>query len=226
LDEATRLLEKTLALMEKTLGHQSLHSMRTVADLANCYKKAGRLPDAIALYEEAYQASDRLPSLRWVGTPLMNAYVESGEDDKLTGLLDRLLSEARKTLPKDSPELASSLVEIGGAMMEQKRWAEAEPLLRECLTIRQKTQPDLWTTFNSMSFLGKSLLGQKKYAQAEALLVGGYEGMKRREKQIPPEGSKRIPNALDCLIELYTATNKPEEATHWRGEREKYPASK
>jgi serine/threonine protein kinase/tetratricopeptide (TPR) repeat protein len=226
MDEGVRLLEKTLGLMEKTLGRQHVCSMSTVADLGNCYRKSGRLPEGIALLEEAYRASDTLPTLRWVGVELLNAYVEAGERDKLTGFEDRLLSQARKTLPKESPELASSLVEIGGAMLEQKQWADGEPLLRECLTIRQRTQPDLWTTFNAMSFLGRSLLGQKKYADAESLLVGGYEGMKRRETSIPPAGSARIPKALDCLIELYEATNKPVEAKRWREERAKYPAPK
>jgi len=35
--------------------------------------------------------------------------------------------------------------------------------------------------------LGGSLLGQKKYAEAEPLLLSGYEGMKQREVKIPPE---------------------------------------
>ena len=40
---------------------------------------------------------------------------------------------------------------------------EAEPFLRECLAIREKTQADDWKTFNTRSLLGGSLLGQKKY---------------------------------------------------------------
>ncbi len=71
--------------------------------------------------------------------------------------------------------------------------------------------------------LGAALLGQKKYADAEPLLLKGYEGMKQREKTIPPQGSTRLPEALDRLIELYTATNKPDEARKWRAERAKYP---
>ncbi len=34
--------------------------------------------------------------------------------------------------------------------------------------------------------LGGCLLGQKKYAEAEPLLVAGYEGSMQREDQIPP----------------------------------------
>ena len=96
-------------------------------------------------------------------------------------------------------------------------------LRRECLDIRTKTQPDAWSTFNAYSLLGGALLGQKKYAKAEPLLLQGYEGMKQREKAIPAPGLSRLPEALDRLIELYTATNRPDEAKKWREERAKYP---
>ena len=68
------------------------------------------------------------------------------------------------------------------------------------------------------------MLGQKKYAEAEPLLRKGYEGMKQREKTIPPQASTRLPEALDRLIEFYTATNKPDEVKKWQAERAKYPA--
>jgi hypothetical protein len=45
-------------------------------------------------------------------------------------------------------------------------------------------RPDEWTTFNTRSLFRGSLLGQKKYAEAEPLSVSGYEGMKARSSQI------------------------------------------
>lgn len=105
----------------------------------------------------------------------------------------------------------------------QKKWAEAEPLLRECMAIREKVQPDAWTTYYTQFMVGCALLGQKKYAETEPLLLKGYEGLKRCEKAILPLGKTHIPQALNWLIELYTATNKPDEAKKWRVERAKYP---
>jgi hypothetical protein len=46
--------------------------------------------------------------------------------------------------------------------------------------------------------------------------------MKNREKAIPPMGAIRLPEALDRLIELYTATKKPDEVKKWRAERARY----
>jgi hypothetical protein len=157
---------------------------------------------------------------------LLDAYAQAGDDARLANLLQEQLAEARKTLPKDSPQLAGVLAQIGLLLSEHKKSTEAETLLRESLAIRQKTQPEVWTTFNAQSLLGGALLLQKKYADAEPLLLQGYQGMKQREKTIPALGSTRIPEALDRLIDLYTATIKPDEVKKWRAERAKYPEAK
>jgi hypothetical protein len=75
-----------------------------------------------------------------------------------------------------------------------------------------------------MSQLGGALLGQKKYIEAEPLLLRGHEGMNLRKAAIPPEGRDRLPEAIDRLIGLYTATNRPNEAAMWRAERSKFSA--
>jgi tetratricopeptide (TPR) repeat protein len=115
------------------------------------------------------------------------------------------------------------LVGTGLEMFQAARFRAAELAFRECLTIRERTEPDAWPTFNARSLLGGSLLAQGKYTEAEPLLLKGYEGMKAREKTIPPQATTRVPEALDRLIDLYTATGKPDEAKKWRAERAKYP---
>jgi formylglycine-generating enzyme required for sulfatase activity len=106
--------------------------------------------------------------------------------------------------------------------LELRRWTAAEPLLRTCLSIREKKRPDHWRTFDTRAMLGMALLGQKKYAAAEPLLRAGYEGMKARAQTIPPSVRARLPETLDRLIELYTATNRPDEVKKWQAERARY----
>ena len=96
----------------------------------------------------------------------------------------------------------------------QAKWAEA--VLRECLAIREKSQPDEWTTFNTRSLLGGSLLGQKKYAEAEPLIVSGYEGMKAREAKIPSPGRPRFTEGAERVVKLYEDWGKKEKAAEWR----------
>ncbi len=223
LDKSVPLFEDVLKRQEAKLGRQHPDTQVTVANLGINYKDAGRLKEAIPLLEEGHQAAKRIPKLRFLGLELIDAYMKAGENAKLTDLLPEELAEARNTLPKASPELTGLLAQISLILLQQKKWTEAEPLLRECLAIREKTQPDVWSTFNTKSQLGGALLGQKKYAEAEPLLRKGYEGMKQREKTIPPQGKDRIPEAIERLIELSTATNKLDEVKEWQAERAKYP---
>ena len=102
--------------------------------------------------------------------------------------------------------------------MEQKQWARAEPLLRECLTIRAKKAPDDWLTFGSQSQLGGALLGQKKYAEAQPLLLAGYEGMKERHAEIPPQAKARLPEAVERLVQLYEELGQKDEVAKWQKE--------
>ncbi len=111
---------------------------------------------------------------------------------------------------------------LGRCLLHTGKPAEAEPVFRQCLANREKTEPDTWTTYDTKSLLGAALLGQKKYADAEPLLVAGYEGMKKREKTISPEGQS-LPEAADRLVQLFDATGKKDEAAKWRkiGEQSK-----
>ena len=108
------------------------------------------------------------------------------------------------------------LAQIGQGLLGQKKWIEAEPILRECLAIRERSQPDEWTTFNTRSLLGGSLLGQKKYAEAEPLIVSGYEGMKAREAKIPPPGKPGFTEAAERVVRLYEEWGNKEKAAEWR----------
>jgi hypothetical protein len=223
LDLAIPLFEETLQLKEKKLGRQHPDTLTTLANLGAMYKEAGRLAEASLLLEEAYAAAKKHPRLRVFGTELLDAYVKDGRPTAaVKGLVAELLEDARKRLPQGSPQLAGQLASLGLFLLQVKAFPEAEPLLRECLAIRAKHEPDDWTTFNAQSLLGGALLGQKKYAEAGPLLLQGYEGMKARAKAIPPQGATRIPEALDRLIELSTATNKPDETKKWQAERAKY----
>ena len=67
--------------------------------------------------------------------------------------------------------------------------------------------------------LGGALLGQKKYADAEPLLLQGYEGIKKPVSNLPDwaKQTRRI-EALERLVQLYDAWDRPEDAARWRAE--------
>src|SRR5207302_8831601 len=147
---------------------------------------------------------------------LASAQESAGRWERAELLWRELLAAQRRRLPADDPALAGTLATLGLNLLRQQKPADAEPLLSECLAIRAKMEPDAWTTFNTNSMLGGALLGQKKYADAEPLLRSGYEGLKEREAKIPPQGKVRLTEAIQRLIDLYTAWDKPDQAAEWR----------
>jgi tetratricopeptide (TPR) repeat protein len=220
LDESVPLFEDVLKREEAKLGRQHPDTQMTVANLGVNYKDSGRLVEAIPLLEEAYRAIGKSPRLRWIGAQFLDVYVKAGRSAEAAKLVRELLADAREASSNDSPKLAGALAEFGRTLLQVKAYADAEPLLRECLAIREKSQPDVWSTFNTKSQLGGSLLGQKKYADAEPLLVAGCGGMKQHGTTIPPQGKDRLPEAFERLVQLYEATDKPDETAKWRKERD------
>ena len=64
--------------------------------------------------------------------------------------------------------------------------------------------------------LGAALLGQKRYAEAEPLLVSGYEGLKERENKLPASKRGNYLSSVTSLVQLYTDWGKPEQAALWQ----------
>ena len=220
LDKSVPLFEDLLKRTEAKLGRRHPGTQLTVANLGVNYVDSGRVSEGIPLLEEAYRSGGKFPHLRAFGVPLLAAYAKTGRSADAAKLVGELLADTRKTAPQASPQLAAALAQFGLVLLQLKAYAEAEPLLRECLAIREKTQPDLWNTFTAKSMLGEALRGEKKYAEAESLLIAGYEGMKQREATIPPQGKDRLPEALEHLVQFYEAIGKPDEAAKWRSKLE------
>jgi len=146
-----------------------------------------------------------------------------GEDHPVAGeviatlaqvlLLSGDAEEARKlALAEVERHRTHMLLALAGKfLVEDGRFADAEPLLRECLAIRERAMPTDWIRYSAMSMLGESLAGQGKHAEAEPLLVDAYEKM-----EPPPPYRARKAEALDRIVKLYEAWGKPEKAAEWR----------
>jgi tetratricopeptide (TPR) repeat protein len=202
-------------------------------NLGGVYQSSGQHAKAAPLFEETLEKTkaklgpDHPDTLNIMGN-LAVAYQETGQLAKAVSLLEETLQKCQPKLGDKHPYTIGVMANLGLLLLQQKRSADAEQVLRDLLALRQTQIPDSWLTFNTQSMRGAALLGQQKYAEAEPLLVKGYQGMKAREKTIPQQGGGelRIPEALDRLIELYTALNQPDEAKKWQAERAKYPPGK
>jgi len=113
-------------------------------------------------------------------------------------------------------DLAESLEDLALVLFAEGRPAEAEGLLRECLAIREKKALYVWRKHRTQARLGACLLAQKKFAEAEPLLLSGYEGLSQDESSIPPIARSSVTNAAECLAQYYEQTGQPDKAARFK----------
>jgi hypothetical protein len=93
----------------------------------------------------------------------------------------------------------------------------------------EKELADRWddrSIFHVRSLVGGSLLGQRRFAEAEPFLLQGYEGMREREARIPAGFKPWLRQGGDRLVAFYEATNQPEKARRLREELASSPGHK
>ena len=93
---------------------------------------------------------------------------------------------------------------------------EHRAMLRGCLDIQKQTMPSDYRRYLTEALLGASLAGDHKYAEAEPLLVGGYEGMKQNADGVSDLNRQKMKKVGELVVKFYAAWNKPDKAAEWR----------
>jgi serine/threonine protein kinase/tetratricopeptide (TPR) repeat protein len=219
--KALPLFEEALRLRGSKLGPDHPDTLTSLSDLAYALHAAGQRDQALPLLEQALEGRrtklgpdhpDTLQSL----ARLAAAYRDAGRPNRSEPLMRDLLERQRKRDGPESVAVASTLAGLGQIFLKQQKYAEAEAHLRQALTIRAQKQAGAWSTFHTQSLLGSALAGQGKYADAESQLLQGYEGLKRREAQMPPTAQAHVTAAVERLVQLYSAWGKSDQAEWWR----------
>lgn len=226
LDKALPLFESTLRDCESLQGADHPDTLISRHNLARAYLLARQLDKALPLFEQTLQARETKLGLDHPHTMLSRnylavAYREAGQLDKAIPIFEQTLQARISKLGDDHVETLASRNNIGVAYIAAKRFADAEKMLRTTLTARERIHPDSWMVFYTKSLLGDALHHQRKFADAEPMLLNGYDGMKLRSGKIQPiDRAKLLPDAAERIIKLYEAWNKSDEATKWRAELE------
>jgi serine/threonine protein kinase/lipopolysaccharide biosynthesis regulator YciM len=224
-DKAILLFQEVLERRMATLGPDETETLRSMNNVGTTYQSVGQLNKALPLLEEtlAKTTAKLGPTDLLTLTTMENlaaAYLKAKELDRALSLLNTMLAGHRARLGGDNPELARFQASVALYLLNADQFAAAEPILRDCIGIREKAMPDSWQTFNAHAMLGGSLLGQQKYDQAEPLLLKGYHGMKARRAQMSPGAQPRLAETTERLVRLYEQTDNNDEALIWRQEVE------
>jgi WD40 repeat protein/serine/threonine protein kinase/Flp pilus assembly protein TadD len=207
-------------------GINDRNTLTLKGNLAKLYLAQGKFAQAEPLCREALEGmrrrrtrklrlDDRLAQGLLIN--LIACYSSMGQHAKAEPLLRELATFCKQKMGADSSPYGYLLVQLGANLLHQNKPVEAEPLLRQALSIYEQKKLDALSISYIRSLLGASLLGQKNYAEAEPLLVQAYQGLYQRQASIPTQvRSQRLTEALQRLVLLYESWDKPEQAKQWR----------
>jgi tetratricopeptide (TPR) repeat protein len=222
-DEAVSMCESHLKLTRAKFGPDQSRSLFSMNDLASTLMAAGRTKDALPVLTDAVPRMRKNLGLQNIAMQdavrnLIACHEKHDQYAQAEPLHRELTAHWKQQSGPNSTAYANRLVFLGRNLLKQSKPALAEPVLRECVTIRTKYGPNLWTTFEAKSLLGAALLDQKKYTDAEPFLLGAYRSMKDGEAKTP--GKIVSVSTLERLIRLYEAVGDADKAAKWRKELE------
>ena len=221
LDAAESACREALSIRRNTLGNEHPDIASSLASLAEILRDRLNLTEAEYSIRESLALRKRLFGVKHQNTAgaleLLSAILKDRGD--LSGaevVAQDALAIRKEHLANDNPEIADSYNQLADVLLARGDVAISVANFRACLLIRENLMPEDWRTFNTKSLIGACLLEQKRYAEAEPLLISGYDGMKQRVDKIPVPERKSLVNTAGNLAKLYEETGRTEMAAEWR----------
>ena len=120
----------------------------------------------------------------------------------------------RLTLKPDSdPPLWDLQVQIGTALAGQRKFADAEEILVQCLQAQRAAKVNEFRQATTKKWLGLTFFGLGRTNEAEQLLLEAWDAARINSGQLPDAAERR---AVEQLMEFYAAAGKPEKVNDWR----------
>jgi tetratricopeptide (TPR) repeat protein len=211
-EECETLLDEALAVARKTLGQDNPMVALLLLNLGSYRIErldfAGAEPplrEALAINRarrepEHPEVFGLMYRLAWACGKL-----DMGDDAE--AMFREALSTARRALPASDPQLGDVLLAYGEFVLEHVGAAAAEPLLCEVLAIYEVSNPGVDWLADARLLLGRCLLAQRRFDEAEPLLVGGYGVLRELYGAAHPKTCA----AFDAVVALYESSNDAEK---------------
>ena len=219
--QAEALHIQTLEIQRRVLGPEHPDTLISMNNLAEIYGAQRKYAQAEALFGQTLKIADRVwgaehPNTLYILSDFASMYQRQGRYALAETYAAKALAGCRHAMGPEHPDTMGFAADLALAYLSQGKFAESEPLAREAMEFDRKKQPDDWQAFRAESLLGASLAGQKKYAEAEPLLLEGYQGMVARKDKIEVLNWYHLDRAREWIVQLYQAWGKPEKVAEWK----------
>jgi serine/threonine protein kinase len=200
-------------LTKKRVGYAYFGIARALAKSGDMAGMAENAAKSVAFLEE-YMAASPVDSqgADWLGY-LAALFSDHGNSSEAERLLTKALDNRRRVLGEEHPDTVDFKIDWAALRIQQGRSAEVETMLREAVKVSQKADANTWRLYYRQHVLGACLEGQKKYAEAEPLMVSGFEGMQKSGGD--PQYVRR---AAERVVKLYQDWGRADKAVEWRAQ--------
>jgi tetratricopeptide (TPR) repeat protein len=218
---AEPLLIKALAIKRRVLGEIHRSTAAAWNNLAALYRVQGRLAEAEPVQLKAVEvwrsvSGDEGPETLVSMNNLATLYQVQKRYAEAEALWTKVLESQRRVLGPKHPNTLEVLASVGEARIQLGKYAEAEAPLREVLGVWQSINADSWRRYYGEALVGASLAGQKRFQEAEPLLLSGYQGLLQRQTSIPA-GTRRVIGEAGLRVgDLYESWGQADKAVAWR----------
>jgi len=221
LAEAEPLSIAVLEIHSRTLGSDDPATRGVRVELSRLYRGELRFADAARLDLVSMESSARMNGADHGVTQRHRAdlaldYNRLGDYARAEPLAHAAFDSLHRSAGDKSLYTLYAADVLAEAWNGLGRHQEAEQLSRASLALYEKGIPEGWQPFYERALLGNSLAGQKKYSEAEPLLLSGYAGMAERKTAMDAPQRVHILRVAEWVSDFYLASGRREQAANWR----------
>jgi eukaryotic-like serine/threonine-protein kinase len=223
-EQAEPLFREALEIQRRVLGPEHTYTLVSMENLATTYEVLGRHAEADELFGKTLEISRRTlgpdhPITLAILADLGSIHERRGNYAQAQTYTEQALEGRRHTLGSDHVATMSSVADLALVYMLQGKFIESEPLARQAFEFTTKNLPDGWERYGEESLLGAILAGQKRFAEAEPLLLEGYRGMDARKALMGVPNLYYLGRVRGWIVDLYQSWGKSDKAAEWRTPR-------
>jgi tetratricopeptide (TPR) repeat protein len=219
--QAAPVFSDLLEVQTRVFGAEHPDTLTAMNNLAVLYRQMGRQQEAETLLLTVVDVQRRVlgdehPNQLASLANLGQVYELRGRTADAKALYTKCLAGQRRVHGPEHLGTLNTMRLLGDLYRNEGSYTQAEALLRESVRGFIKVRPDFWARFDAESNLGSSLASQRRFAEAEPLLISGYEGLARLEATIPPVNKPALDHAGQWIVALYESSGQPARAAEWR----------
>ncbi|MBW8040732.1 MAG: serine/threonine protein kinase [Planctomycetes bacterium] len=216
LDQAEQLLSECYRKSREVLGEEHPTTSDLIPDLAVLYYRQGKIDEMAALTDNVVEVvrsglldESLNPMMLHMIHSLGMWYLHIGREVEAETLLGKALEVRRRMLGEEHPDTQAS---VGMDYFRRGQYDKAEPLLIKALEDERRKEGQEVPPLISIYNLALVHHRQGDYDKAEPLLVEVVE----LSEGVLIEGHPDTVAAMNELIKLYEAWEKPQKAQEWR----------